>query len=370
MTIKLEELKALIGLKMCDGIGDITANKLLMSCGSAASIFEEKSKHLSTIPGISLNIEQMLKKGINWRLVEKEVDFIEKNHVNCVSIVDKSYPQNLIQTDSPPPVLFFRGSIEALNSLTCLSIVGTRKATNYGRELVEQLVSELKGLSVMIISGLAFGIDIIAHKACIQNKVPTFAVVGHGLKTIYPAAHRSYLNGLVSSGGGILSDYFSEEAPNRENFPKRNRIIAGLSSATLVIEASHKSGTLITADLALSYKRKVFALPGRYTDKFSEGCNYLLSKRGVMPILSIPGLIDDLGIRKKNNPVKSQQTVLLEPEEKRIIQIFSNFSTINLDDLSSKTQLKISECASILINLEMKGLIRSLPGKTYELCPC
>jgi DNA processing protein len=365
----LEELKALIGLKMCDGIGDITANKLLMACGSAAGVFEEKNQHLSGIPGITSNIAETLRSGINWGLVDKEVDFIEKNHINLVSILDRAYPQKLIQIDSPPPILFFSGSIEPLNTAPCISIVGTRMPTSYGKEFLQQLIAALKDLGVVVISGLAYGIDITAHKESIQNNVITYGVVAHGLKTVYPAAHRPYVGELIRSGGGIISDYFSEEIPNRENFPKRNRIIAGLSSATLVIEASHNSGTLITADQARSFKRKVFALPGRYMDKSSEGCNYLLSKPGVMPILSVQSLIDDLGVIKKPKPVSSRISVSLEPQEKQIMCFFSNVERINLDDLSSRSQLKISECASILFNLEMKGLIRSLPGKTYELCP-
>lgn len=319
MTIKLEELKALIGLKMCDGIGDITANKLLLACGSAAAVFEEKSQHLSTIPGITANIKEVLRLGIDWARVEKEVDFIEKNHVRLVSIIDPDYPQKLIHIDSPPPVLFFHGSITPLNASPCISIVGTRMPTVYGKEFLRQLISALKDLGVAVISGLAYGIDITAHKECFENNVTTYGVVAHGLKTIYPAAHRPYVNELIRTGGGIVSDYFSEEIPNRENFPKRNRIIAGLSSATLVIEASLNSGTLITADQALSFKRKVFALPGRYMDKSSEGCNYLLSKRGVMPILSIQKLIDELGIGKKPNHISPIIPVSLDPMEKQFI---------------------------------------------------
>jgi DNA processing protein len=193
--------------------------------------------------------------------------------------------------------------------------------------------------------------------------------VGHGLKTIYPAGHRECVKSMINAGGGIISDFFSEEIPNRENFPKRNRIIAGLSSATIVVEASHSSGTLITADYALSYKRKVFALPGRITDKLSEGCNYLLSKSAVKPILSIPQLIDDLGLNQKIKKPASPFQIPLEPDEVLMMNLFSKFFKINLDEVSSKSQWEISKCTSILFNLEMKGLIKSLPGKTYELCP-
>src|SRR5687768_9855940 len=208
---------------MCDGIGDITANKLLMACGSAAAVFDEKSQHLSTIPGITTNIEGILRSGIDWTLVDKEVDFIDKNHINVVSIIDKRYPQKLIHTDSPPTILFFLGCIGHLNTSPCISIVGTRKPTIYGKEFLCHFISALRGLGVSVISGLAYGIDITAHKECIQNNVITYGVVAHGLRTIYPAAHRPYAKELIHGGGGIISDYFSEEIPNRENFPKRNR---------------------------------------------------------------------------------------------------------------------------------------------------
>jgi DNA processing protein len=368
LTIKLEELKALIALKMCDGIGDISAHKLLSYYGSAAAVFEEKRQHLSCIPGISPNIGEWIHTGINWPDVEKEVAFINKNRVNHVSILDRDYPQKLVQTDAPPPVLFFKGSIEPLNSYKCISIVGTRAPTRYGQEVVEQIINELKDRGVIVVSGLALGIDIAAHKECIQNKLITYGIVGHGLQTIYPREHYPFAQQMIDSGGGIITEFFSGVIPNRENFPKRNRIIAGLSSATLVIEASKKSGTLITAHYALAYKRKVFALPGRYNDKYSEGCNFLLSTPSVKPILSIPDLMDELGLGKKLKPVQPKPDVALDLDELVLMKIFAHTSRINLDEMTSRSQLNLTKCTAALFNLELKGLIKSLPGKLYELC--
>ena len=368
MTGNLEELRAIIALKMCDGIGDISAYKLISFCGSAQEVFKEKSKHLSTIPGISASIAGLIHTGIDWKKVDKEVNFIEQNHISYVSIFDPAYPKNLLVTDSPPVLLFFTGTIEKLNHAPCVSIVGTRNATHYGTEAVAEIISSLRNTDVCVISGLAHGIDIITHKYCLQNHVPTFGVVGHGLKTIYPSTHRSYAQQMAESGGGIITEFFSDEIPNRENFPKTNRIIAGLSFATLVIEASQKSGTLITARYALDYKRQLFVLPGRYNDKNSEGCNFLIRTTAAKPILSIGSLCEELRFKKK--PAAPLPKIFLELtlEEQNIMSILHQKSKSYIDHISSVSQLHVSTCSSILFNLEMKGLIRSLPGKVYELC--
>lgn len=364
----MEELEALIGLKMCDGIGDISANKLLSYCGSAVSVFKEKSKHLSSIPGISAGIIDALHKGVDWGLVERELAFIAKNNIKTISILDPNYPQKLAQTDNPPVILFVRGDMSLLNTFACISIVGTRTPSYYGLEVVSNIISELKGMGVVIISGLALGIDIAAHKASLEQEIPTFGIVGHGLKTIYPQHHAPFVQQMIDHKGGVISEFFSDMIPNRENFPKRNRIIAGLSGATLVIEASKKSGTIITAEYALQYHRKVFALPGRINDKLSEGCNFLLKKSSVKPIASIVDLIDELGIKRKTKEVKKIiNHADLNLQEKVVLQLLSSTPKMGLDDLVSKSEMTIGECSSVLLHLEMIGLINNLPGKYYTL---
>jgi len=363
----LEELKALIGLRMCDGIGDISAFKLLYFCGSASAVFEEKRGHLSAISGISPNISQLLDNGIDWGRVEKELEFIDKNNINYVSIFDSLYPKNLLSIDCPPTLLFFRGDISRLNLAPCISIVGTRSSTSYGTEAVAAIVNSLKDANINIISGLAYGIDIASHKECLEKHIPTFGVVAHGLKTIYPSLHTEYAKEMVKNGGGVITEHFSEEIPNRENFPKRNRIIAGISYATIVIEAKPKSGTLITADLALKYNRNVFVLPGRYNDKNSEGCNLFLKNSHAKPILSITSLYDSLGFGKIKKAPRKAAVLNLSPEEQKIYDVISNCLKLGLDNIAAKTDMKISNCASVLFNLEMMGLVKSLPGKAYEL---
>lgn len=363
----MEELRALIGLKMCEGIGDISAYKLLLHYGSASAVFDEKRQHLSSISGISPNISGLLDTGIDWGAVEKEVRFIEEKHINYITILDKNYPKLLLTIDSPPIILFFKGCIERLSTSPCISIVGTRNATNYGLDAVSEIISSLKNVDINIISGLAHGIDIFAHKECIKNDIPTFGIVGHGIKTMYPSIHAPYANEMTEKGGGVITEFFSDMIPNRENFPKRNRIIAGLSYATIVIEASKKSGTLITAELALGYHRKVFALPGRYSDKYSEGCNFLLKNRSVKPILSITSLFEELGFKKKVSTQKPAASVNLSHEENTIIQLITAKSKVGLDSISANTSISISSCSALLFNLELLGLVRSLPGKMYEL---
>lgn len=353
---------------MCEGVGDITANKLISFCGSARAVFKEKKQHLSTIPGIPVKIFELLRTNIDWGIVEKEIKYIEKNHISYVSIIDREYPKNLLSTDAPPLILFFTGNIEKLNSLPCISIVGTRLATGYGLDAVQEIITGLKDSGACIISGLAHGIDIAAHKEAMNQSLPTFGIVAHGLRTMYPSTHSIYAKKMAEVGGGVMTAFFFDEMPNRENFPKRNKIIAGLSSATIIVEAAKKGGALITAEIALSYKRKVFALPGRYNDKFSEGCNKLIKSRKVLPILSITSLIEELGFKKRIIERGALSTENLTKEESDLMQLLIEKSKISLDNISATSQMSISSCSAALFGLEMKGLIRSLPGKTYELC--
>ena len=350
---------------MCDGIGDITAFRLISFLGSASEVFSEKSMHLSDISGIPANIKNLLAHGVPWSKVDEELNFIDKKGIKYTTVLDKTYPQSLLQTPSPPVILFHSGSLDNLHKRTCISIVGTRNCTPYGQEFVENLITEMKTMNISVISGLALGIDITAHRKAVKNTLPTYAIVGHGLKTIYPALHRNTAQEMINSGGGIITEFFSSEKPNRENFPKRNRIIAGLSTATLVIEASPKSGTLITADYALNFKRKVFALPGRYTDKNSLGCNMLLKNKQVKPIISIHDLLDSMGLKSLPAKPAEKKVPVLEPDEQLIFQLLQTKHEISIDNIASATNLQMNVCSSLLFNLEMQGLVRSLPGKTY-----
>src|SRR5687767_576625 len=352
---------------MCDGIGDITASKLISHCGGAAAVFKEKSKHLSTIPGVADRIYDLLHSQVNWQNVQKEVDYITKNNLNHVSFTDAQYPQSLLKTDSPPVLLFFTGPIEHLNQKPCISIVGTRFATPYGVQFVDELLQSAKDTDLIVISGMAVGIDIAAHKASVRCGVPTFGIVAHGFDTFYPAIHWDFSRSLPNHNGGIVTEFFSGEAPNRENFPKRNRIIAGLSKATVVVEAAKKGGALITAQYARQYKRDLFVLPGRYYDKFSEGCNFLLKSKVARPIFSANELLSELGFSKTSEKLHQPDFSHLSEKEVQIINILRTNKQSTMDAIAAKAALSISDCATILFNMEMAGIVNCLPGKSYGL---
>jgi len=346
LTKNLEELKALIALKMCEGVGDMTALKLIRHCGSAVAVLREKNKHLSTIPGITDRIYDQLNQGINWASVDKEFDFIVENNIGWVSFQDPQYPSSLRTIDAPPLMLFYTGPLPVVQTNPCISIVGTRFATAYGLQFVEDLVSALKDTGVVIISGLAIGIDIAAHKEAIRSGLSTYGVVAHGIKTIYPSIHRGFARALPGHNSGILTEFFSGEIPNRENFPKRNRIIAGLSGTTIVVEAAKKGGALITADFAKRHKRKLYVLPGRYNDRFSEGCNLLLKSKVAQPVLSVASLLEDLNLSSKKTVSPAPTRAPLSLEEQKVIGSFGSNKLHSLDHIADRSSFSISQCAS------------------------
>lgn len=364
----MEPLKSALGLCFCDGIGPGTAAKLIAACGSLEKVFEADKNQLSNMNGINKNIWQILRTKVDWARVEKEMNYIVKNNINFVLITDSAYPRLLKKIDSPPLILFFSGEIEIINRNQCISIVGTRHATSYGINMVQEFISSISTHPTCIISGLALGIDGAAHKAALANSVPTFGVVAHGLQTIYPSVHRPLASGFKKHGGGLITEFFSDESPNRENFPKRNRIIAGLSATTIVVEAADKGGALITAHYAHKYQRKVYALPGRYTDAYSAGCNDLIEKKRACSIKSVESLIADLGFIHSRDPQHKIVSVMDMPEEERLVyEILQTQNKVSLDAMACYINKDIPRCSHLLFSMEMKGLVRGLPGKIYEL---
>jgi DNA processing protein len=269
-------------------------------------------------------------------------------------------------------LLFAKGNAD-LNAQHVVNIVGTRNATEYGKQLCRQLVEELQQYNVLIVSGLALGIDVAAHKECVKLNVPTVGVLGHGLDRLYPSQNRSMAEKMLENGG-LLSEYPSGTLPDRENFPQRNRIVAGMADATIVVEAGIKGGALITAEIANSYNRDVFAFPGRVGDDYSEGCNFLI-RHNKAGLLTCPAdLAYSLGWEKPNNaatPATEQLFLPLNftPDEQLIFEILSGQKDpVAIDDLTLKTNMPTSRLAMNLLNMEMQGFIRSLPGKIYTLC--
>ena len=269
-----ETLKYQIALTLIPGVGDVLAKNLISYCGSAEEVFKQKKAQLFKIPDIGPVIAESIVKFNSFKRAEEEIKFIEKYKIQPLFYLDKTYPERLKQCYDSPPLLYYKGNVE-LNQTKILAIVGTRKASDYGKAITEEIISGLSQEGILIISGLAYGIDIYAHKAALKNNLNTIGVVGHGLDTIYPAIHKPVAEKMINQGG-ILTEFMSKTKMSPENFPARNRIVAGISDAVLIVEAAEKGGALITAEIANSYNRDVFAIPGRSIDTVSRGCNYLI----------------------------------------------------------------------------------------------
>lgn len=360
------ELIALLRLQALPHIGDVSAKKLLQKFGSATALFQAKKNDLYAIDGFG---DKRLREFFDTRFLEaakNELKFIVDNGINVSYFQNKDYPELLKQCIDAPILLFQKGNID-LKEKRLLSIVGTRRATVHGTGFVDQLVEKLAPLNPVIVSGLAYGIDIAAHKAALTQGLQTIACLGHGLNQIYPKAHAQYASQIMENGG-FMADFWSTSFFDRKNFLKRNRIIAGLSEATLVVESAEKGGALVTADIAQSYNREVFAVPGRPSDKLSIGCNNLIKSQKAQAITSAEDIVYFLNWQLKSTPKPRQTTLFVElcPDEKNILEALKKLGKAELDDLAFASKLPSYKVASYLLNLELNNLIRPLPGKQYE----
>jgi DNA processing protein len=359
-----------IALTMIRSIGPAYAKALLAQFGDAEQIMKTPKSKLMKVHGIKEKRTGAIDFDSAMAAAEVELNFIEKNDIRTIFYTDLDYPKRLKNCADGPVLLYAKGNID-LNRQHVVSIVGTRNATDYGRELCRQLVEELQQYDVLIVSGLASGIDVAAHKESIKQDLQTVGVLGHGLDRIYPYHNYSTAE-KMQTNGGLLTEYPSGTMPDRENFPQRNRIVAGLADATVVIEASIKGGALITAEIANTYNRDVFAFPGRIDDEFSEGCNFLIRNNKASLLTCAADLAYSLGWEGigERKP-KQEQLILpmdLSAEERMIFDIIHQHkSPLAIDDLTIKTNLPMSQLAMSLLNMEMQGYIRSLPGKTYSL---
>ncbi|TKC10768.1 DNA-protecting protein DprA [Pedobacter polaris] len=356
-----------IALTLIKGIGPMHAKTLLIHFGSAEKVFTANKEKLMKVDGIG---EKTAVSIMNTDAIEKaalHLEFIEKHDIQVLFYADENYPKRLRNCYDAPLILYYKGTAN-LNHNRIVSIVGTRNATVYGKQLCKQLAEVLKPYNVIIMSGLAHGIDAAAHKESLNLEIPTVGVLGHGLDRIYPAVHKELTTKMVHNGG-LLTEFLPGTNPDRENFPKRNRIIAGISDVTVVVEASFKGGALITAEIANSYNRDVYAFPGRVNDEFSEGCNFLIKTNRAGLINNPKDLIYYLGwddeVLKKEK-IQVQLPLNLTKDEKCIVEILQD-GAMAIDDLSLKTNLLQSKLAIILLTLEMQGVLISLPGKMYRL---
>jgi len=357
-----------IALTLVPNIGDVHAKALVNIYGDAQSIFNAKRKDLENIEGIGSVRAGSIKAFANFQRSEEEIAFIEKYKITPLFISDKNYPQRLLNCYDSPALLYYRGNAD-LNTSKIIAIVGTRNNTEYGKAVCEKLMDDLVDEKILVVSGLAFGIDTIAHKAALKNNLATVGVLAHGLDRIYPAQNKS-LAKQMTTHGGLLTEFISNTNPDKQNFPKRNRIVAGISDAVVVVETGKKGGSLITAELGNNYNKDVFAIPGRTTDSKSEGCNYLIRNNKAALINNADDLLELMNWKPLHKPVPKKQRELfieLSPDEKIVVDILQHQHSIQIDELYFKSGLSSSAVAAALLMLEMQGVVASMPGKLYKL---
>ncbi|WP_289037914.1 DNA-processing protein DprA [uncultured Zobellia sp.] len=362
-----DELLAVLRLQGAPKIGDVTLKKLIAHCGSATAVFEEKRQNLLKIDGVGTHALKGLYDVEHQEAAEEEYGYIEKNSIGFSYFLDEDYPSYLKHCIDSPVLLYKRGNIN-LENRKLISIVGTRKITSYGTAFCEKFIEDLAPLNPIIVSGFAYGVDITAQKAAVKHGLQTIGCLAHGLNQMYPKTHEKYIRD-VEKNGGFYTEFRSTSNPDRENFLKRNRVIAGMSEATVVIESAEKGGSLVTADIANSYNRDVFAVPGRVQDKYSSGCNNLIKQQKAHMLTSAADLIYLLGwniAEKEPQTIQKQLFVELEPTEQSIYDYLHKNGKQLLDSIALECRLPIFKVSSTLFNMEMKGVIRPLPGKLFE----
>lgn len=366
----LSELQYQIGLTLLEGVGDVLAKNLVAYCGSAREVFNVGKTKLEKIPGIGPHISSSIIKNKSvLDRAENELKFIEKYRITPLFFTDENYPARLKNCHDSPVLLYYKGKAD-LNAARIVSVVGTRTPSEYGKNTTEKLIKELSALSCVVVSGLAYGVDICAHKSCIEQQIDTVGVLAHGLDRIYPSVHKPIAEKMIQHGG-LLTEFMSETNPDKENFPKRNRIVAGMCDALIVVESKRDGGSLITATIANAYNKDVFAFPGRAGEALSEGCNGLIKTNKAALIENAADLSYLMNWespkteKKKGNQVLSN--IILSKEEKAIVDSFIGKKQLHIDEISYSANISISQTSAYLLNLEFSNIIKSLPGKMYEL---
>ena len=371
-----ENLKYKIGITLIKGIGSNLAKNLIAYIGSAEGVFKEKQQNLAKIPGIGEIISNQIVSQITSQNVlkraEQEIEFITKNKILTYYFADRDYPFRLKECPDSPILIYSKGNCN-LNAGKFVGIVGTRKATETGKENCRKLITDLGSAlpSAVIVSGLAYGIDICAHKAAIESGLPTIGVIGHGLDRIYPEVHRPTAVKMVQDGA-LLTEYLSQTNPDKPNFVQRNRIIAGLCDAIVVVESGIKGGALITAEIANDYNRDVFTYPGRITDEWSAGCNALIKNNKASLIESADDILRFMNWeRQDSNSKPIVQTALFmdltEEEQGMVSTLRQNPEGIQFNELAIQLERPISKISSLLLEMEFKGLVKCLPGNLYKI---
>lgn len=361
-----QDLFSLLALQKVELVGDVVAKKLLNQFENPAEIFKAKANDLTSIEGVGAILVRNLKDKSVFTKAESELKFIQDNEINVHFYKENSYPVKLKHCFDAPVLLFSSGNIN-LKQPKIISIVGTRQVTSHGSEFCKNLIAEIAPLNPIIVSGFAYGVDIVAHQAAMEHGLQTIGVLAHGLNQIYPSSHKKYCK-KMEENGGFITEFWSSSNPDKENFVKRNRIVAGMTEATIVIESAERGGSLITAMLANDYNRDVFAVPGRITDKFSLGCNNLIKTQKAHLLTSAADLIYMLNwdIKESAKSVQKQMFVDLQPDEQIVYDYLLQKGKELMDTIALDCGFPIYVLSGMLLNMELKGVIRPLPGKLFE----
>ncbi|MFN8343595.1 MAG: DNA-processing protein DprA [Spirosomataceae bacterium] len=363
-----EEKLYQIALHLTNGLGSVLIRHLIAHFGSAKKIFEANLKTLIRVPGIGEATARLILQKEGLKDAEQEWRKLENTDITLFFYTDAEYPQRLKSLYDAPVLLYGKGHL-SFNGGRFVGVVGTRKCTDYGKNVTEQIVEGLAAKNTTIVSGLAYGIDIAAHRACLKHRVPTIGVMATGPDLIYPAAHAKTAQEMQANGG-ILTEYTMGTKPDFMRFPARNRIIAGLSDAVIVVEAAEKGGALITAEFANNYNRDVFAVPGNLSNSYSAGCNQLIRAHKAQIFTGVDDLLESLSWLPDSSKSTPSTTALPEhftQEESQIVAMLRQKGEMDIDDLTWQSQIAAGKLATLLLNLELQGYVRTLPGKRFTL---
>lgn len=369
LTCKNQDLVYQIALTMVPNIGPVQAKILVEHFGSAQAIFKAGFEQLSQVENIGTVRAGSITAFGNFSAAEQQIPFLEKYRIQPLFLTSPAYPQRLLHCNDAPTLLYYRGNAN-LNTNKIISVIGTRGCTHYGRQITEKLMADLAGTNILIVSGLALGVDAVAHKAAINNRLATVGVLAHGLDTIYPHQHKTLAKEMTEQGG-LLTEFGQGVQPDKHNFPKRNRIVAGMADATIVIETGVKGGSMITAELAYSYNREVLAYPGKATDAKSAGCNHLIKTNKAVLLTDAQQLLDTLGWEAATPAANSQEAQpdlsSLSADEQTILHICRNKELTHIEELYGQSGLSSTAVAAALLQLELQGILIAQAGKNYQL---
>lgn len=367
ITKMSEDLLYQVAITFIEKVGPVKAKQLISYCGSVKAVFEANKKSLLKIPSIGPRMAEHICNKTAFRQAEEELRFIEKAGIQTFFYLDQKYPERLKPFPDAPVMLYFKGNT-TFNADRVIAIVGTRTPSKLGIANCEELLEQILPFQPLIVSGLAYGVDICAHRKCVDLGIPNIGVLGHGLQRIYPATHRGVAEKMIENGG-LLTEFHSKTLPDREHFPMRNRIIAAMCDALIVIETNVKGGSVISAKLANGYNKDVFAFPGRVNDTKSKGCNMLIKSHQASLIETVNDLVYVMRWNKGEKPTFIQKQLFydLGEDEKYIVDLLRQEESLHIDQLMFATKKTNSEMVALLLEMEFNGILKSLPGKHYML---